>query len=197
MELQGVIGWVREIEKKINIFQGVIFALIAAGVGLSFWLAYLNEKLPDQEEIDRIKAEITAHAENEKNKILPKLLAEISKDKRLEFNQTSLLAQISAQASCVALAPPGTTVQAVYRTSTHTNSNGAQSLLCPKICSDQIPSAVGTHKQSKFVGALHIYQLPPFDSENAGTFPFGMATHRYNATDANTGYGPNYCCCAG
>lgn len=95
---------------------------------------------------------------------------------------TSLTAQIQAQAACTAMNPNKGWTFAVKRTC----SGGSSA--CSSVCSARKDSQAG---KLKCFNALHLYSGAPWTKAHAN----GLQTYKYNACGG--GCGPNHCCCSG
>ena len=97
-----------------------------------------------------------------------------------KFDQSQILAQILAQASCTALKPSGGWTFAVQR------ECGSSAPSCDEVCKSLKEGQAG---QLSCFNSLHIYANQPFTS----TAELGLKVHKYNGCGG--GCGPNYCCC--
>jgi len=97
------------------------------------------------------------------------------------MHRYSDIAQIQAQAACVALAPAGWTY-ALRRDCSHTAPS------CDETCASIKARQAG--KRMKCINALHIYTNTGFHK----THQKGLKTYKYNSCSGRY-CGPNFCCC--
>jgi len=193
---------IRSLEYDVVRAKTIIKVLTVLGIGLGAAFAYSWASVRSlNEQVVSTSGDATALETRLSN--LKELLDEGVKQSvnddalRVAHTNQSTTAQIQAQAICTAVAPKGTTVMAVFRRPTGTDSQGrAVSETCPSICPRL--TMVGTSRQASSIGAVHVYNGSfPFSSETSDITSAGLATHIYSPNDANEGFGPNYCCCAG
>ncbi|WP_424985848.1 hypothetical protein [Microbulbifer sp. S227A] len=180
-----------------------VLALLGIGVGgyasyLSTNFAQVSNKVVDVEGAVA-QTSIDLAAVEDKIPDIPTLVDE-AVTRRVEVDLSegwasySVLAQLQAQAVCTAIAPKNTTVAAVERAQAPSGSNTSE--LCQSLCPRF--KMLGTGRPGQDVGAVHIYnKSPAFVDDPGNPFQLGFSTHVYPSGNTNTGYGPNYCCCAG
>ncbi|MCG8092374.1 MAG: hypothetical protein JAZ17_01890 [Candidatus Thiodiazotropha endolucinida] len=172
-----------EIEEKQTALKNTISKLETMGpVELAEKVEAINSITTTGNELLELKKSNSTH-----ETILSQLVGE----------SESWLSQAQAQAICASMAPRSTSVQAIYRRQTGTNSEGqATSTRCTEVCKSIV--SVPYNYPTSAIGAVHIYNGRNFFSPRAKEATSkGLATYIYQADNSNDQFGPNYCCCGG
>ncbi|NOD36984.1 MULTISPECIES: hypothetical protein [unclassified Ruegeria] len=105
------------------------------------------------------------------------------------WDPASLLGQIQAQATCVALSPKDAWVTAIPRTCDNTAPTCAE--ICASAASRTSDSQITGASRRMCTASLHVYANPPADSVDR----VGLKTFTYSSCGGRH-CGPNYCCCS-